>query len=467
MLKRTLLLAAGIGLSFTATALADRPEFRADGSVRLGQKVFPTVAAYHTSTEFQQSGARCGTPQLTEAEIAALAPADCSMAGTTINPMYNDDRTIVFQVVWHVIKRTDGVGDIPLALIHSQMDVLNEDFQAIAGTLGGPGNDGMIRFHLATVDPVGDPTTGITYSVNNEWFSDSGSYWTSLAWDTHRFLNIYTNDAGGYLGYVPDIPQGGLVGESRDRVVVLWSAFGRDAPIGPPYDKGRTATHEIGHYLGLWHTFDGGCAGGDCYRTGDVICDTNSESGPEYGCPASSSSCGSPDPVHNYMNYSEELCMYEFTLEQINRMRCTLEHWRPDLATVGPDPPGTSYCRSLPNSTGAAATIWAEGSESIAANDLTLFSGPLPQDEFGIFYYGPNQIEVPFGNGFRCVGGSVQRLSVVSSGSEGRMEYALDLATAAGIGVLVTQNFQAWYRDPSASPASFNLSDGLSIEFLP
>jgi len=452
-----------IALALAASSAAQDPE----GVITVDGRTFHTWREYVESDLFRAKGLRCGAPALDGDRADVPAPDDCAYASTSPMPEYEATFTLDILVVVHVIERTSGTGHIPEAMVQSQIDVLNEDFQAIAGTLGGPGNDGMIRFHLATVDPVGDPTTGITYSVNNEWFSDSGSYWTSLAWDTHRFLNIYTNDAGGYLGYVPDIPQGGLVGESRDRVVVLWSAFGRDAPIGPPYDKGRTATHEIGHYLGLWHTFDGGCAGGDCYRTGDVICDTNSESGPEYGCPASSSSCGSPDPVHNYMNYSEELCMYEFTLEQINRMRCTLEHWRPDLATVGPDPPGTSYCRSLPNSTGAAATIWAEGSESIAANDLTLFSGPLPQDEFGIFYYGPNQIEVPFGNGFRCVGGSVQRLSVVSSGSEGRMEYALDLATAAGIGVLVTQNFQAWYRDPSASPASFNLSDGLSIEFLP
>jgi hypothetical protein len=115
-------------------------------------------------------------------------------------------------------------------------------------------------------------------------------------------------------------------------VRILYSAFGLNAPIGYPYDEGRTTTHEVGHYLGLYHTFQGGCASASgCYTNGDLICDTNPEASPN-SFPCSNSSCGSPDPTTNYMDYSYDTCMTEFTAEQNRRMRCTLVNWRVDLA---------------------------------------------------------------------------------------------------------------------------------------
>jgi hypothetical protein len=144
------------------------------------------------------------------------------------------------------------------------------------------------------------------------------------------------------LGYVPGLPAdggGGLIGQPSDRVVILWDAFGRDAPGGPPYDQGRTATHEVGHYLGLEHTFTPqfSCPSGSppsCYSDGDLICDTNPELNPIFGCPSSSTTCSTPDPFHNYMDYSTDLCMSEFTLEQSRRVRCTLENWRTGLDLI-------------------------------------------------------------------------------------------------------------------------------------
>ena len=95
---------------------------------------------------------------------------------------------------------------------------------------------------------------------------------------------------------------------------------------------GRTLTHEIGHYLGLFHTFQGGCGSAACYTSGDLICDTNAESGPNFSCAGSPpSSCCSVDPIDNYMDYSDDLCMEKFTAEQVNRMRCSLINWRPLL----------------------------------------------------------------------------------------------------------------------------------------
>ena len=144
-------------------------------------------------------------------------------------------------------------------------------------------------------------------------------------------MNVYTNTAGGFLGYVPNLPQGLIAGEPEDRVVVNWAAFGRNGPIGPPYNQGRTLTHEVGHYLGLAHTFSGGCAGtANCNTNGDLICDTNPEAAPTFGC-TDVLSCGNSDPIHNYMDYSDDLCMSEFTPEQARRMRCSLEFYRAEL----------------------------------------------------------------------------------------------------------------------------------------
>ena len=229
-----------------------------------------------------------------------------------------------------MIRNTSGSGALGEAQVRSQIDILNEDFRAIPETPGGPGFDTGIQFYLATEDPAGNPTTGITFSTNNTWYRDSGQYYNTLAWDTRRYLNIYSNNGGGALGYVPRLPQQGGVGSKSDRVVVLWSTVGRNAPRYP-FNMGRTVTHEVGHYLGLWHTFDRGCGTSSCYTTGDAICDTNSQQSPTSGC-TGRTSCGSPDPFHNYMDYSDDRCMWEFTNEQALRMRCTIENYRSALA---------------------------------------------------------------------------------------------------------------------------------------
>ena len=189
----------------------------------------------------------------------------------------------------------------------------------------------QVEFYLATVDPQGNPTNGITRHVNNNWYNDSGNYTSQISWDTCRYLNLYTNTASGYLGYAYIPNGGGVVCQDFDGCVINWTAFGRNSAGGPPYNQGRTATHEVGHYLGLFHTFDGGCGNNNCYNTGDLICDTNKESGPVFGCPGNSSSCSSTDPFHNYMDYTDDLCMWEFTPEQARRVRCTIENWRPQL----------------------------------------------------------------------------------------------------------------------------------------
>jgi hypothetical protein len=307
-----------------------------DGTIHAGDLTFQSWTEYARSDYFRKNGARCGHVQkFDQGGLAGGGPSDCTYTFTNPDAVYDPSVGLYdIPVVVHVIRNSSGsLGDVSLAQVQSQIDVLNEDFLALAGSNGADGTDIQIQFYLAEVDPNGNATNGVTYSNNTSWYNDSGSYWNSLAWDTNRYLNIYTNSAGGFLGYVPDLPQGGIAGSNSDRVVVLWEAFGSNAPIGSPFEAGRTATHEVGHYFGLEHTFTGGCGGGSCNSSGDLICDTNPQSSPTFGC--SGSSCGSADPIHNYMDYSDDLCMEEFTPEQARRMRCSLENYRPLLAQAG------------------------------------------------------------------------------------------------------------------------------------
>jgi len=268
---------------------------------------------------------------------SAEAPSDCGYFSTTIDPSYDPGPIYDVPVVFHVIQSSGGAGYLSPATIQDQIDVLNEDFQALPGSAGAPGIDAKIRFHLATVDPSGAPTDGITYSTNDTWYQDNGSYWNTLAWDTNRYMNVYTNSAAGYFGYVPDWPQGGIVGQKLDRIVVWHDAVGKAPTFGWPLNQGRTLTHETGHYFGIEHPFYQGCgSAAACGTTGDLICDTNPQSTESFGCPTGKSTCGSSDSIHNYMDYSDDPCLYEFTPNQVNRMRCTIEHWRPNLPTTHP-----------------------------------------------------------------------------------------------------------------------------------
>jgi len=126
------------------------------------------------------------------------------------------------------------------------------------------------------------------------------------------------------------------------------------------------------------------------------------------------------------------------------------------------------YCQTSPNSFGTGALILHSGSVNVSDNSLVLISILCPFNQFGVFYHGNNQLNVPFGNGVRCVGGGIHRLPVVNTGATGSAASVIDLQNPVyGISGGVTKKFQFWYRDPVAGGANFNLSDALSIQFCP
>ena len=213
-------------------------------------------------------------------------------------------------VYFHVV--TDGAkGNVTAAQIQTQIDVLNNTF---GGGEGGA-NTGF-SFALA----------GVTRNDNAGWFyaNPGGTNEHSMKQALHQggtnALNLYSTTAGDYLGwaYLPDILT--KPGQAYlDGVVFDWeSMVGTSTTYAGRYDQGETATHEVGHWFDLEHTFYGGCA-----ANGDFVDDTPAEKTPTSGCPAGKDTCSKPglDPIHNYMDYSYDSCYTEFTAGQTQRMR--------------------------------------------------------------------------------------------------------------------------------------------------
>jgi hypothetical protein len=137
------------------------------------------------------------------------------------------------------------------------------------------------------------------------------------------------------------------------------------------------------------------------------------------------------------------------------------------------DTSGSNYCSTAVNSTGMPSVISASGSGSIAGNNLGLRAGPMEAGQPGIFYYGPDQIQVPFGDGFRCIGGAagtiVRMFPFAVADGAGFMNYSVNNTLPVHVQFTpgATLHFQAWFRDPSAGMTGFNLSDGLELTLAP
>lgn len=247
----------------------------------------------------------------------------------------NADQQITIPIVFHIVYSSEE-GNVSQAQIESQLRILNEDFQRLnADTTGTPevfqpvAADLNITFCLATIDPDGNPTTGITRTATSvESFSSSSDdiYFDARggkdAWDPSSYLNFWVcNLANGLLGFA-QYPGGP---EASDGVVVGYRYFGDIGTAVSPFNLGRTGTHEVGHYFNLRHIW----GNGDC-SVDDLVGDTPLAGSPNYdGLPCSfpgANSCGSgaedlPDMFQNYMDYSDDGCMNMFTEGQSDRVR--------------------------------------------------------------------------------------------------------------------------------------------------
>jgi len=303
-----------------------------DASIVAGDIHFADMQAYVASKYFRENGMRCGTgkPSAAIDGKAARSVNDCTLALTRLQNEYWPCN-IVYQIpIWfNIIYRSDGVGNIPVAAIYSQLDVLNEDYRAVSGTLGSFGFDVRIQFSVA----------GITWTQNNTWFNDGDrtGYTGALGKDPSTYVNVYTNTASGSLGYAT-FPQESA-GSDGDGIVINYTAFGGRGAGNPPYNQGRTLVHEMGHYLGLFHTFEGGTCS-NSYGSGDLVVDTQAENVEHYDC-VQTATCNTQDPIHNYMNYTPDDCMLEFTREQANRMVCSLVNYRSGLVQTVSENGGT------------------------------------------------------------------------------------------------------------------------------
>jgi len=237
---------------------------------------------------------RCATKTIPEAERTAMRERLASYKSAELRAEPD-----IIHVYWHQI--TNGtVGTLSTAQMQSQLDVCNRAYSN--------SSFGFVLF-------------GVTTTNNPAWFNivpdttAETQMKQSLRFGSARDLNLYSSTLGdGLLGWAtfPDSNIG-----YDDGVVFDY----RTIPGGQyaPYNEGQTLTHEIGHWMGLYHTFQDGCTG-----TGDEVADTPAEADATYGCPAvDPDTCPSPgvDPIHNFMDYTDDNCMYQFSSGQADRMR--------------------------------------------------------------------------------------------------------------------------------------------------
>ncbi|KAI9448328.1 Metalloprotease [Lactarius indigo] len=252
---------------------------------------------------------RCSTT-ITKERIAA---AEEHLKANYVPRTQAERATAEIEVYFHVISE-DGTpegGDLSVDSILDQMNVLNENF---AGT--------GLAFELVSIDRT----------VNADWFHNAtpdSPQQDQMKGELYKGgpadLNIYSVGftSTDHLGYAT-FPFDYTTKPQDDGIVILYSSVpgGQTAP----FNEGKTATHEVGHWVGLFHTFEGGCKG-----DGDFVSDTPAEAIPASGCPTGRDTCASErglDPIHNYMDYSDDSCLTQFTRGQVQRFRRLLATYR-------------------------------------------------------------------------------------------------------------------------------------------
>ncbi|KDN67418.1 putative metalloprotease [Colletotrichum sublineola] len=244
----------------------------------------------------------CGTPSPTEEQTEVAQRLQFQEENARVAGNATRLAPITVNVYWHVIASSNSVsgGYLSQATLDKQLDVLNEAYAP---------HD--IQFAQAGAD----------WTVDSNWASDRAELTMkrSLRKGTYADLNVYFLPGTPYLGYAyfPETVTTGSSAFYYDGVVIQSAS----APGGSlsQYNLGHTATHEVGHWLGLYHTFEGY----QCEGNGDYVSDTPFESEQAYGCEIGRDTCpnqAGADPVTNYMDYSDDPCFTHFTAGQEARM---------------------------------------------------------------------------------------------------------------------------------------------------
>jgi pregnancy-associated plasma protein-A len=261
---------------------------------------FPLAAG-----DFENLSRRCATKDHDEKEREQVTQENSRFKKALAASGQEVERaagSVTVPVYFHVIRSGTGAGDVTDAQIDAQIAVLND---AYSGDTGGANTP--FRFTRAGVDRTN----------NDAWYTMGyGSQEEKAAKATLRkggaeTLNIYSaNLGGGLLGWAT-FPSDYRKRPSQDGVVIL----NESVPGGSadPYNLGDTATHEVGHWVGLYHTFQGGCS-----KRNDQVADTPAEQSPAFGCPSVRDTCNAAglDPIENFMDYTDDACMFEFTAGQ-------------------------------------------------------------------------------------------------------------------------------------------------------
>lgn len=276
---------------------------------------------------------------------------------------------VTIPVVVHVVYNTSAQ-NVSDAQIQSQLTVLNNDFRKLNADWSSTPSvfqslvaDAEVQFCLAQRDPSGNATTGIirksttvpSFSTNdNVKRSANGG---SDAWPASSYLNIWVcNISGGILGYA-QFPGGA---SATDGVVINYTAFGTTGTAAAPFNKGRTATHEVGHWLNLYHIW--GDDGTACTGS-DAVGDTPNQADENYGCPAfptvSCSNGPNGDMFMNYMDYTDDACMFMFTAGQKARMQALFATGGARvslLSSLGCQAPVAAACGAVSSLTASSIT---------------------------------------------------------------------------------------------------------------